>query len=140
MGEYTQANVRYDITVGGVHLGIADSFDGGNKTADVKVYQRANGNKVLTGPPTRDTGKATYLYDEPFHAIYQQLDASVGKGNKKAVIGRAIYGDDGTPFAGKALPPLTGILTSLGNPPSDPKSADAAEVDLEFTLDTEAAG
>jgi hypothetical protein len=137
---YTKASIRYDITVGGVHLGVADAFDGGNKTAEITVYPRASGNKVLTALPKRDTGKATYLYTEEFHAIYQQLDAAVGKGNKKAVIGRAAYGDDGTPFAGAGLPPLTGIITNLGNPPSDPKSADPAEVEIEFALDTEAAG
>lgn len=137
---YTQASVRYDITVGDVHLGIADKWDGGAKAAEAKVYQRANGVKVLVGLPSRESGKATYLYTEDFHAVYQQLDAAVGKGSRRAVIGRAVYADDGTPFAGAALPPLTGILTNLGNPPSDPKSADAAEVDLEFFLDTEAAG
>lgn len=130
---YTESKTRADITVAGVHLGIADAWSGGEKTSDGTYYQRATGPKALGAPPTRNDGKATYLFDEAFAAIFRKLDTMVGRGDKRATIALTVVSDDGTPFPGGAIQ-LSGFLKTLPPPPGDPKSADPAEMDLEFTL------
>lgn len=130
---YTQSKTRANIVIAGVRLGVADQWSGGEKTSDGSYYTRADGQKPLGAPPTRNDGKATYLFTEQFSAIYYQLDVMVGRGDKRATISLTTVGDDGTPFPGGAIN-LSGFLKTLPPPPGDPKSSDPAELDLEFTL------
>ena len=134
----TQSSVRVDITIGGVHVGIADKWSGGEKTADVNTYIRSTGEMLLGGPCTRGDGKATYLFDENMYGIYAKLDAMVGRGDKSAVIGITPLADDGTPWAGANIK-VKGVLKTLPPPPSDWTSNNAAEIELDFAMQAELA-
>jgi hypothetical protein len=130
---YRQSQWRTDVVVGGFHLGLADKWDGGDKSADTTTYPRASGDVALGGKATRADGTATYLYDEQLHAIFKALDSGVGSLNAR--ITRTPTGDDGTPFPGGAFT-LTGHLKAVPMPAGDYGSNDGATVDLQFALDT----
>jgi hypothetical protein len=132
---YTEGNVRADITVGSVHIGYADKWDGGDKASTIATYRRVQGEKVLCGVPARNVGKATYLVDEPLWAVFRQLDHSVGDGGQRVVVGLTPCADDGTPFAGGGIT-LSGILSNVPLPIADPKSATPSEVTFEIALNT----
>lgn len=121
-----------DITVGGIHLGLADKWDGGESTVTSGVYWRATGKKSLGGVPDRNDGTATYLYDEKLHASFRALND--GNGNLDAIIIRTPLNDDGTPFAGGGFT-MTGVLQEVPMPSGDYSSNDGADVALVFQLD-----
>lgn len=129
---YRQSLWRTDITVGGMHLGLADAWTGGEKTSDSNTYARATGRINLGAEATRGDGTATYLYDERLHAIFKALDRGVGTLN--AIITRTPLGDDGTPFAGGGYT-LTGKLKEVPQPDGSYDSSDGATVELQFALD-----
>ena len=134
----TQSAIRADITIGGVHVGIADKWSGGEKTADINVYQRSGGEMLLGGAASRNDGKATYLYDTNMHGIFAKLDAMVGRGDMAAVIGITPLADDGTPWSGQGQT-LKGLLKTLPPPPADWNNNNAAEIELDFALEAQLA-
>jgi hypothetical protein len=134
---YRQSLWATDVTVAGVHLGLADKWSGGEKTSDSNMYMRAGGNVNLGARATRGDGTATFLVDETLDSQLRALDSGVGQSD--AVIVRYALRDDGiTPMTGRRYT-LTGKLKEVPQPDGDYGSSDGATVDLQFSLDADLA-
>lgn len=133
---YRKSSWSTDITVDDVHLGLADQWADGGIVADTQTYPRANGPKNLGGTRTRNTGTATYLYDETIDACFRRLDQ--GAGSLDAVIHRTPLGDDGTPMASGGFT-LTGKLKEVPQPDGNYGDNTGADIALVFDLDPDIA-
>ena len=134
---YKQSNWRTQIVVGGFDLGLADKWQGGEKTADNTAYRTRKGQRQLGGVPERGDGTATYLFTEELAQVFRQLDAGVG--SLDALVTRTPCGDDGTPFSTGSYT-MEGKLKEVPQPEDDVSSSDGATVELQFSLNADLVG
>lgn len=133
---YRQSLVRWDVTIGPHHLGVADGFTGGTGGTDSGTYRRATGEVALGGNKTRENATARYLCDEAFWAVWPDLDRNRGSYEVTAV-GTPVS-DDGTPFATGSVT-MKGRLVEVPIPQGDFGSNEANAIELGLQLDAERA-
>lgn len=116
------------------NLGVFDTWEGGNVTADNTKHRRGGmGPQVAVGGPvTIEDVTVSRDYDlDRDHADAHWLSSAVGRGRITAV--KQYLDDDGNKF-GKTIV-ITGILIGYNQPASDSDSSDVAMVELVINPD-----
>lgn len=129
----SQSQFRTTVTIGGINLGPALKWTGGEKTSTVGTAFDDKGGHPTSGPPTRSNGTATYNYTPAIHLVKRKIGNT---GNAACTVARVPLADDGSEYPGGAYS-MAGKLVTLGEPDSDQSSSDPTTIDIEMALEVD---